>query len=91
MEYAEYFDTESGADLETVFQFFVFSPFILLKVGLFMLFCPFSCKITSKIRDFSFVAQQENLKKDVTIGDIVVSVIQKRFSEREAFYIVLKR
>ncbi|NOQ74578.1 MAG: DUF1493 family protein [Crocinitomix sp.] len=91
MEYAEYFDPEMGPDLESVFHFFVFLPLFVLKTFIFLLFWPFSSEIASKIRNFSFIANQENPKKDVTIGDLVVSVIQKRFSERRDFKIELKR
>ncbi|MFT5818879.1 MAG: hypothetical protein ACI8ZM_000100 [Crocinitomix sp.] len=91
MEYDKYFDPETGADLEAVFKFFIYLPLIILKSFIFMLFWPFFGEIASKIRDFSFITNQENTKKDVTIGDLIVSVIQGHFSERKDFKIELIR
>ena len=91
VDYRDYFEMETEGGLEAIFSFFVYLPFILLKTVIFLLFLPFSYKISDKIRRYSFYIKQYPERKDVTIGDLVVSIIQGRFSERNDFKITIKK
>lgn len=91
VNYSDYFEPETEGGLEAIFMFFVYSPFYLSKTIIFLLFLPFSRETSDKIRRFSFYGSHFPKQKDVTIGDLVVSVIQGHFAERNDFKITLKK
>lgn len=91
LEYADHFTPEDEL-FNPAFAFFslLFLPATLLKAVFALLVWPFSAKIFSRIKTYRFIPVENNVRKDVTIGDLIISVIRGEFSERKNFVLALR-
>ena len=64
-------------------------PYILLKLMLKLLIFPFSRSLSNTIANYDVSPFIHSYPKDVSMGDLMVSVIKKEFAEKEKIRIEL--
>lgn len=89
--YDEHFESEGELfSSATVLLTILLIPLYFIKLILFLIFKPFSKSHSKKINDFNFfIRRNQHKKKDLTMGDLITSKIQGKFSLREDIRFVL--
>jgi hypothetical protein len=90
-KYDEHFESEGELfSSATVLLTILPIPLYFIKLILFLIFKPFSKSPSKKINDFNFfIRRNQHKKKDLTMGDLITSKIQGKFSLRKDVTFVL--
>lgn len=90
LTYNEHFEEEGPIGLFALLFLLVVFPFSLVQRVLALALKPISMQLSAKIKNFQLLPGENIERKDVTIGDLVVSVLEGEFQERKNTALVLK-
>lgn len=87
MDYSKYFNDE----IEIVNPLiFLLTPLLILKFFARLFIFPFSKQLSTRIKAWTISPFKWRETLDLTVGDLIVTILRKKFTERKSVRVVLK-